>query len=89
MWNTQNSYYLATQKYVHYTLSNALYGFAKEDRRGKLIPPNKTTSNLINSVKTYIQNLPVVPSHYFRKTVRDFTYLRSLENMNTIQMNFL
>lgn len=73
-----------TQKFVHYTLSHASYGSAKEDLRGRHVPPNKTTSDLIDSVKTYIQNLPAVPSHYCRKNSTRFYLPQEFRNVTNL-----
>lgn len=56
-----------TQRYLHYTLSNASGGLAKEDLRGKTIPANKTPEHILLSLKNWIKSLPAIPSHYSRK----------------------
>ncbi|CAH1109469.1 unnamed protein product [Psylliodes chrysocephalus] len=52
---------------IYYTVSNASFGSAKEDLRGKSIPPNKTKECTKLAVINFIKSLPAVPSHYCRK----------------------
>lgn len=73
-----------TQKFLHYTLSHASYGTAQEDLRGKHVPPNKTSKDLIDSVKKYIENLPSVPSHYCRKNSSKFYLPQEFKNLTNL-----
>ncbi|CAG5023389.1 unnamed protein product [Parnassius apollo] len=53
-------------KSIYHTVKNSEWGCAKEDLRGKCIPPNKTKPDTIENVVKFIKSLPAVPSHYCR-----------------------
>lgn len=58
----------AKHKYIYYTVSTTdQFGSAKQSKRGKSVPPNKTSNDDLAAVEKYIKSLPVVPSHYCRK----------------------
>ncbi|CAG5042731.1 unnamed protein product [Parnassius apollo] len=53
-------------KSIYHTVKNSEWGCAKEDLRGKCIPPNKTKPDTIENVVKFIKSLPAVPSRYCR-----------------------
>lgn len=55
-----------SSKSIYKTVKNSTWGCAKEDLRGKHVPPNKTQPATIESVRNFIKSLPAVPSHYCR-----------------------
>ncbi|RVE40369.1 hypothetical protein evm_014980 [Chilo suppressalis] len=56
-----------TQRYVNYTLTNAIMGSAKPESRGRIVPKNKTSDTVKASAVDFIKQLPALPSHYCRK----------------------
>lgn len=75
------------QKTLYNTVNNASFGSAKEDMRGKHEPQNKTPNLVTEKVRTYIKELPALPSHYCRKnSTRTYlpTEFRNLSNLYRI-----
>ncbi|CAG9763460.1 unnamed protein product [Ceutorhynchus assimilis] len=71
-----------SQKFIYYTVSNASFGSAQEDLRGKSIPPNKTKEGPILQVMNFIKSLPAVPSHYSRKDSNRLYLPQELKNLS-------
>ncbi|CAH1183305.1 unnamed protein product [Ceutorhynchus assimilis] len=71
-----------SQKFIYYTVSNASFGCAQEDLRGKSIPPNKTKEGPILQVMNFIKSLPAVPSHYSRKDSNRLYLPQELKNLS-------
>lgn len=55
-----------SSKTIYHVVKNSSWGCAKEDLRGKHVPPNKTKPDTIKTVINFIKSLPAVPSHYCR-----------------------
>lgn len=55
-----------SSKSIYHTVKNSSWGCAKDDLRGKHLPPNKTKPATIESASNFIKSLPAVPSHYCR-----------------------
>ncbi|XP_069363387.1 ankyrin repeat domain-containing protein 12-like [Maniola hyperantus] len=75
------------QKTLYNTVNNASFGSAKEDMRGKHEPRNKTPNLVTEKVRTYIKELPALPSHYCRKnSTRTYlpTEFRNISNLYRI-----
>ncbi|XP_045492428.1 uncharacterized protein LOC123691887 isoform X2 [Colias croceus] len=75
------------QKTLYNTVNNASFGSAKEDMRGKHEPRNKTPNLITEKVRTYIKELPALPSHYCRKnSTRTYlpTEFRNISNLYRI-----
>lgn len=68
-----------SQMTLRHTLQNASdTHLAKPDMRGKSTPKSKSSENQISFLKKFIENIPVVPSHYCRKKIRSYIYLQKL-----------
>lgn len=73
-----------SQKFIYYTISNASFGSAKEDMRGKSIPPNKTKETTKVAVNNFIKSLPAIPSHYTRKDSNRVYLPQEFKNLSNL-----
>lgn len=55
-----------TQRFILYTLDSMVDGFTQQDKRGRAGGHNKTSESVINDVRNFISNLPLLPSHHCR-----------------------
>lgn len=73
-----------SDKTIYSIVKNASWGFAKEDKRGKCEPPNKTKQSTIDSVKRFIKGLPAVPSHYCRQDSSKVYLSQEFKNVSNL-----
>lgn len=80
---------------------NEVGSFGGNDKRGKKIPPNKTSEESIKDIKDHIESFPKIESHYCRKdTTRQYLseklsickmyelYSQKMQNENKIPVKF-
>lgn len=73
-----------SSKSIYKTVKNSTWGCAKEDLRGKHVPPNKTQPATIESVRNFIKSLPAVPSHYCRHDSTKLYLTQDYKNVASI-----
>lgn len=78
-----------THKYIYYTVSTTdQFGSAKESKRGKSVPTNKTSNDDLVAVENYIKSLPAVPSHYCRKDSTRVNFPAEYKNLTNLYRQY-
>ncbi|CAH2987296.1 unnamed protein product [Chilo suppressalis] len=73
-----------TQKFILYTVTHKIDGFAKSDERGKNVSHNKTPPEILKHVKSFILSLPLLPSHYCRKGSQKLYLQEEIKNITNL-----